>query len=440
MLQRPIIVLSEDIIRNKVGEAISVNDLFGIYLPIFSPPNECVNYPIILAYNQSHFCPLQPSEISDDKLWKNLIPLYLSIDHMHEKTMLPIRFVGEDVSTEHANGLLRDYLQIETVTLTSSSMRTEILCAKMGGTTLSDRDNFFLIFYDYLMDFFDVQKPKAIEEERQRERQRELDERAARSLSAARSETSPTRFTRLSYTSPRDLTNVVSFQHILNDDQENQGAYIPSNGAVHIEPGRNDPYYDRIKQYDLNRSENITNTSSNGKFVNSISMPLQSNGSSYSRGKFIDENNTLVSISILEERQPTGVPIPVHHVSPRSPSSKDPSLTIYEPGLDFPDKCLTCNRRFINVGRSRFCSLCEFKIQHDPVQPSTSRQQNPPRTRPTNVYLPAYDTRQYTILSPTSNQRPSGKIICSQCNSPNLPPNHLQRSDYRCSACGKLLF
>ncbi|CAF5197749.1 unnamed protein product, partial [Rotaria magnacalcarata] len=37
MLCRPIIVLSEDWIRNKIGEAISVNDLYGIYLPTLSP-------------------------------------------------------------------------------------------------------------------------------------------------------------------------------------------------------------------------------------------------------------------------------------------------------------------------------------------------------------------------------------------------------------------
>ncbi|CAF1013214.1 unnamed protein product, partial [Didymodactylos carnosus] len=58
MLRRPIIVLSEDVVRNKHGEAISINDIMGIYLPMLSDPTDCIKYPIVISYDRSHFCPL----------------------------------------------------------------------------------------------------------------------------------------------------------------------------------------------------------------------------------------------------------------------------------------------------------------------------------------------------------------------------------------------
>jgi hypothetical protein len=93
MLARPIIILSEDVVRNKHGEAISYNDLYGIYLPILSKPGDCVKIPIVLAYDQSHFCPLQTNDLNNNTSSDNYLPLYQSSEHTRNETLLPIRFL-----------------------------------------------------------------------------------------------------------------------------------------------------------------------------------------------------------------------------------------------------------------------------------------------------------------------------------------------------------
>lgn len=178
MLYRPIIVISEEIIRNKNGEPIGPNDLYGIYLPTFSPPKECHTEPIVIAYDQSHFCPLMTSDYRDvGKTAENCIPLHLSVNHAYDKTTLPIRFLGEDTTVEQSENLLRDYLRVKTkdYIFDAKSLPLPILCAELGSKHMSTADNIFLLFEKYLNDFFEVQKPRAIEEERGRERQRELD-------------------------------------------------------------------------------------------------------------------------------------------------------------------------------------------------------------------------------------------------------------------------
>lgn len=53
MLQRPIIVISLETIRN-----IQPIHLRGIYLPLFREPNECVKDPIVIGFHNYHFVPL----------------------------------------------------------------------------------------------------------------------------------------------------------------------------------------------------------------------------------------------------------------------------------------------------------------------------------------------------------------------------------------------
>jgi hypothetical protein len=168
MLRRPIIVLSENVVRNIHGESISPNDLFGIYLPVFILPSECVRDPIVLAYNSSHFCPLQTCNneyaLSATAKQKgeldNLLPLYQSSEQACNQNLLPVHFLGNDVSEEHTPKLLRKYLLIETVLLHTDSdvPDVSILCAHLGTNRLSVPEDFLLLYRKYIVDFLKTHK------------------------------------------------------------------------------------------------------------------------------------------------------------------------------------------------------------------------------------------------------------------------------------------
>ena len=335
MVRRPIIILSEDVIRNKVGEAISVNDLFGIYLPILSSPSECIKEPVVLAYDRSHFCPLQTSEITREQRSDNILPLYPSINHIYEQTLLPIRFLGDDVTAERSDNLLHEYLKIVKIDFTfdSKSPAIPVTCAELGAKTLGTRDNFFLLYYKYLTDFFEIQKPRAIEEERRRERERLLDEYGTqqtsyytRSRSMGRPDTSLTTSPRLGDTTNntglRNVNTRIGNQQYSFDDLQNNGAYIPPRSGMYIEKPRvipqssqTLPSYARTTQRDLtldntsyttprqpsstSYSDNIDNVNGNGKLVNSFTTNINGKDSSFSQGNFTRSDKYLLYIYIL---------------------------------------------------------------------------------------------------------------------------------------------
>jgi hypothetical protein len=175
MLARPIIILSEDVVRNKHGEAISYNDLFGIYLPILSRSKDCVSIPIVLAYDQSHFCPLQANDKDTGTSSDNFLPLYQSMEHTKNQTLLPIRFLGNDGSPEQTKKLLQTYLNIKNLSHypDSTSVPLTILCAELGSKSFPEKDNFFLLYYNYIVDFFETQKRKLQQEAEEEKRRRE---------------------------------------------------------------------------------------------------------------------------------------------------------------------------------------------------------------------------------------------------------------------------
>ena len=170
MLARPIFILSEDVVRNKHGEAISYNDLFGIYLPILASPEECCTVPIVLAYDQSHFCPLQTTDDNTSLTLSNYLPLYQSIEHVRNQTLLPIRFLGNDANSQ--KNLLHKYLIIKRLPYESASNaeRLFVPCAQLIDEHLISKYNFFLLYYEYIMDFFETQQKK-LQETRQRSEQ-----------------------------------------------------------------------------------------------------------------------------------------------------------------------------------------------------------------------------------------------------------------------------
>jgi hypothetical protein len=322
MLHRPIIVLSEDVIRNKIGEAISVNDLFGIYLPILSSSTECINEPIVLAYDRSHFCPLQTDDVDRERISDNLLPLYPSINHIFEQKLLPIRFLGDDMTAERSDNLLREYLRIQKIdyTFDSHSAAIPVQCAELGSKYSSTKYNFFLLYHKYAKYFFEIQKPKAIEDERKRAVERELEERRSHyipydtySRSIVKRDTSPLRPLRSNYTTndgqSNNQNNLSYGQRYFYDDIHNNEPYIPPNSAIYVEntptqPQQSQTLPDYAKRtlrdrnvdhtvsesskplYPTSNPDNISNLNNNGKLMNSAFINIQGNDSRFNQGNF----------------------------------------------------------------------------------------------------------------------------------------------------------
>lgn len=167
MLGRPIIILSEDVVRNKRGEAISYNDIFGIYLPLLKAASECLSQPLVLAYDQSHFCPLINTDEKMSPSMTSSLPLYQSLEHAREQKLLPIKFLENDLSQEGIDQLLRNYLCIQELSYSFKPEHTAVpvLTAELGKANIADKQNFFLLYYDYIKDFFDTQTKLKLQEE-----------------------------------------------------------------------------------------------------------------------------------------------------------------------------------------------------------------------------------------------------------------------------------
>ena len=65
VLRRPIIVISDVMLRDLQGQPLQPINFGGIYLPIEYSPSKCCKYPIVLGYDSSHFAALVPAEGED---------------------------------------------------------------------------------------------------------------------------------------------------------------------------------------------------------------------------------------------------------------------------------------------------------------------------------------------------------------------------------------
>ncbi|MCP9258026.1 OTU7A [Dirofilaria immitis] len=90
ILKRPIIVVSDTVLRNAVGEELSPIPFGGIYLPLECPSNQCHRSPLVLCYDSAHFSALVTMRhTSSNSLQsiipitdrnRNLLPLHFSVD------------------------------------------------------------------------------------------------------------------------------------------------------------------------------------------------------------------------------------------------------------------------------------------------------------------------------------------------------------------------
>uniref|UniRef100_A0A914CBM2 ubiquitinyl hydrolase 1 n=1 Tax=Acrobeloides nanus TaxID=290746 RepID=A0A914CBM2_9BILA len=89
ILKRPIIVVSDTVLRNANGEELSPIPFGGIYLPLECPAEQCHRSPLVLCYDSSHFSALvamrqsssntlQAIPINDKN--RNLLPVHFAVD------------------------------------------------------------------------------------------------------------------------------------------------------------------------------------------------------------------------------------------------------------------------------------------------------------------------------------------------------------------------
>ncbi|CAF1220432.1 unnamed protein product [Adineta ricciae] len=452
MLRRPIIVLAEDVIRNKNGEPISVNDLFGIYLPILSIPNECIREPIVLVYDHSHFCPLQTIINDLDPTAENFLPLYQSINHTYDQSLLPIRFLGDDISRDRSDSLLYDYLRIRTIKydFDKKAVPLMIVCAELGRRNLSLRNNFFAVYHKYLVDFFEVQKPAVVaEEERKRQKQRDANNYTSPSISNDHSGWQLIRKGPMKPSPPspaitprtasgadsvhtRNRTTQTTEQRCLRADDNKEQGYVPKNGAVHFEKSptkvqHSDKPVDPPKAITRNASIVVNNQEATRQLhVTHIPENIQN----------VKNNEKPVNVSktnpqnTFTKSDRSGTEIPVRKILATPPASARQSAST-DRHRDTVSHCLVCQRNLQDRHHSSvYCSDCEHRMQYNaPVNPPANKPQI--RSGSTNMYIPGYSS----ALTPVPKIPSNGRTICPHCRSINDLTGAYHHTGFSCSAC-----
>jgi OTU domain-containing protein 7 len=73
VIQRPIIVVADTILRDANGDAMAPIPFGGIYLPVECEASHCYRSPLLLTYDAAHFSALVPMECSKEEE-RNALP------------------------------------------------------------------------------------------------------------------------------------------------------------------------------------------------------------------------------------------------------------------------------------------------------------------------------------------------------------------------------
>lgn len=138
ILKRPIIVVSDTVLRNAAGEELSPISFGGIYLPLECPSSQCHRSPLVLCYDSSHFSALvtmrhasanslQPVIPITDRN-RNLLPLHFSVDPGPDFTWWKDAEDEEiaariELSEEDQLSLICEYMDIVKIEVRRSSAR-----------------------------------------------------------------------------------------------------------------------------------------------------------------------------------------------------------------------------------------------------------------------------------------------------------------------------
>ncbi|XP_071113265.1 tumor necrosis factor alpha-induced protein 3-like [Haliotis cracherodii] len=132
ILRRPIIVLADVTARTLSGASLQESDIGGIYLPLDWPVEKCSKYPVVLAYNLNHFCPLLPQNATSSEKVLFTVPIVT-----HDKSSLPIRFLSEE-EEKNAARILKSYLKVKEIGVSTTESMSLVLCTDIKYVPLPD--------------------------------------------------------------------------------------------------------------------------------------------------------------------------------------------------------------------------------------------------------------------------------------------------------------
>ncbi|XP_046552243.1 LOW QUALITY PROTEIN: tumor necrosis factor alpha-induced protein 3-like [Haliotis rubra] len=132
ILRRPIIVLADATARTLSGASLQESDIGGIYLPLDWPVEKCSKYPVVLAYNMNHFCPLLPQMTASTEKAFFTVPIVT-----HDKSSLPIRFLSDE-EEKNAARILKSYLKVKEIGVSTTESMSLVLCTEIKYVPLPD--------------------------------------------------------------------------------------------------------------------------------------------------------------------------------------------------------------------------------------------------------------------------------------------------------------
>ncbi|EPB69324.1 OTU-like cysteine protease [Ancylostoma ceylanicum] len=101
VLKRPIIVVSDTVLRNAKGEELSPVSFGGIYLPLECPSEQCHRSPLVLCYDSAHFSPLVPMRHDSSQMRKDIFRNFIQYVTKFEEKIIPITDFNRNLLPVH---------------------------------------------------------------------------------------------------------------------------------------------------------------------------------------------------------------------------------------------------------------------------------------------------------------------------------------------------
>ena len=90
VIQRPIIVVADTVLKDVSGDALAPIPFGGIYLPLECEASHCYRSPLLLTYDAAHFSALVPMDSKKDDN-KNVLPGRIVRTLTHPFLSLPVK-------------------------------------------------------------------------------------------------------------------------------------------------------------------------------------------------------------------------------------------------------------------------------------------------------------------------------------------------------------
>jgi len=124
ILRRPIVVLC--CATSSTSDSTHAGDIGGIYLPLLWQPDECVRYPLVLAYIGNKFFPLVGGAVATDMPSAlDIVPLVTA-----QLEPLPVWFLLDDEDRE-LHTLMQRYMNVTEVSLCQAESISMVLGARL---------------------------------------------------------------------------------------------------------------------------------------------------------------------------------------------------------------------------------------------------------------------------------------------------------------------